>query len=803
MVFSKLNTPALLTLMDQTFSLSISDAEGKLIFINHNFCKLTGYSEKELIGKSYSFLNPSYDPYQFIQEMQTSFSEKSLWQKKIKGIHKNGSFYWVIATIIPVRDDNEKIIQYFSVDVDITSRERTSEKYNKTLHNLRNIENALDYSSVVAITDEKGIITYVNEKFCTLSQYTNEELIGKTHRIVNSDYHPKSFFKEMWKTILNGKIWEGDVRNRAKDGSIYWVKTTIVPFFDGQGKPKHFISIRHDITDRKKAEEDLEIALQNDFRQTVKNLHNAIFKYGLTDEGSIEFSLFEGKISEQLGVSTQMLNNREYAKAFSTEELRIFSDYLHAGLSGEQVQFEMTYKNLSLLVNLSPIVNGKDIKEVVGTAIDITERIEAEKVIEHMAYFDFLTGLPNRRNLQDSIQLRISDGSKPFSVFFLDLDRFKHVNDSLGHQVGDQLLIAVGARLRCCTTKDDLVARLSGDEFIVVVPSTDTQRLTALATTIVEELSEPFKIETHDVFITPSIGIVLYPEDGNDYNTLMRNADSAMYMTKEEGNHRFRFFTSDLQVKLLEKSFLEMELRQALDNKQFSLHYQPQIDLATGLIKGLEALARWEHPERGFIAPNRFIPIAEENGFILQLGAWVLRQACRQAKAWQDKGFLPLRISVNVSMRQFIQPAFVEDVKKILAETGLDPAYLNLEITESMMSDVQQCQPKLIELQQAGISVSIDDFGTGYSSLLYLSKFPISHLKIDQAFIGELSKENSMIVKAIIDLAKNLNLNVIAEGVETSEQENFLKELKCDEVQGYYYAKPMPWNEVEKFLNRT
>lgn len=803
MVFSKLNTSALLALMDQTFSLSLTNAEGQLIFINQNFCKLTGYSENELIGKNYSFLNPTYDAQQFFQQMESSFSEKKLWQKKIKGIHKNGDFYWVIATIIPVHDDKGEIIQYFSVDVDISSRELTSEKYNKTLHSLRNIENALDHSSVVVITDEKGVITYVNEKFCALSKYTNEELLGKTHRIVNSDYHPKSFFKKMWETILSGKIWEGDIRNRAKDGSIYWVKTTIVPFFDEQGKPKHFIGIRHDITDRKKAEEDLEIALQNDFRQTVKNLHNAIFKYGVTEDGTIEFSLFEGKISEQLGVSAQMLNNGDYAASFSTEELQMFSHYLLAGLSGKQVQFEMTYQNLSLLVNLSPIMNGGEIREVVGTAIDITERIEAEKVIEHMAYFDFLTGLPNRRNLQESIQQRISDGSKPFSVFFLDLDRFKHVNDSLGHQTGDQLLIAVGARLRGCTTNDDLVARLSGDEFIVVVPSADIEHLTELATAIVKELSEPFKIGTHDVFITPSIGIVLYPEDSNDYNTLMRNADAAMYMAKEDDKSRFRFFTSDLQVELMEKRFLEMELRQGLDKQQFSLHYQPQVDLTTGLIKGLEALARWEHPERGFIGPNRFIPIAEENGFILQLGDWVLNQACRQAKAWQDKGFRPLRISVNVSMRQFIQPAFVEDVKKVLAETGLDPAYLNLEITESMMSDVQQCQPKLIELQQAGISVSIDDFGTGYSSLLYLSKFPISHLKIDQAFISELSKENSMIVKAIIDLAKNLNLNVIAEGVETSEQEHFLKELKCDEVQGYYYAKPMPWNEVETFLTRT
>lgn len=802
MVFSKLNTTALLNLLDKTFCLSISDANGKLIFVNHNFCELSGYTEKELLGEGYGYLNPNYDPRQFTAEMELVFSDRSVWQKKIRALHKSGADYWIIATVIPVRDTDGKIIQYFSVDVDITARELTSEKYNKTLHNLRNIENALDHSSVVAITDEKGVITYVNEKFCTLSQYASSELIGKTHRIVNSGYHPKSFFKEMWETILNGDIWEGDVCNQAKDGSLYWVSTTVVPFFDGQGKPKHYIAIRHDITDRKKAEEELEVALQNDFRETVKNLHNAIFKYGLNTEGAIEFSLFEGKISEKLGISAEKLNNRIYTRAFSTEQLKAFSDYLRAGLAGEKAQFELTYKGIALLVHLSPVRSGS-MSEVVGTAIDITDRLEAEKVIEHMAYFDYLTGLPNRRNLQEAVKRLIITENNSFSIFFLDLDRFKHVNDSLGHQIGDQLLVAVGARLRSCTKEQDLVARLSGDEFIIVVQSDDKDELKVIAMTIVDELSQPFKLGNHDVFITPSIGIALYPEDGNDYNTLMRNADSAMYMAKEEGESKFRFFTSELYDKMMEKSVLEMEIRQGLDKQQFSLHYQPQIELATGKMKGLEALVRWEHPDRGSVPPNRFIPIAEENGFILTLGAWVLREACKQAKSWQVNGFSPLRISVNVSMRQFIQQSFVEDVKKVLMETGLDPIYLNLEITESMMSDVQQCQPKLLELEQAGISVSIDDFGTGYSSFLYLSKFPISHLKIDQAFIRELSNENLMIVKAIIDLAKNLNLNVIAEGVETSEQIHFLKQLHCDEVQGYYYAKPMPSDEVEKLLPRT
>ncbi|GEN84739.1 hypothetical protein SLU01_30510 [Sporosarcina luteola] len=803
MRFSEINTAALISLMDKKFSISVADRNGRITYVNSNFCELSGYTRDELIGRNYGIVSPGYTAESFVEEMEQIFSSEQAWQKSIKAQAKNGSYYWVTATIIPIRNKEGDIVQFLSIDNDITARELINEKYFETLQNLRNIENALDYSSVVAITDAKGVITYVNEQFCALSQYTSRELIGKTHRIVNSNYHPKSFFKEMWNAIQSGEIWQGDICNKAKDGSIYWVSTTIVPFLDEDGKPEQYIAIRFDITDRKKAEDSLEIALQNDFQTTVKNLQNAIFKYKASENGGIEFTLFEGQIKERVGMTAEQLNNKEFIHSFTDLEVEAFKKYLSAALAGEIVQFELTYEGLSFLIYLSPIEKKGKVVEVVGTGIDITERIKAEKAIEHMAYYDSLTGLPNRRNLQQKLNDRVSrkNTSEPFAVLFLDLDRFKNINDTLGHHIGDQLLLAVGQRLLSCIHEQDTASRLSGDEFVLLIESPDVDEVSNLAAKIVDDISQPYLLGNQKVFVAPSVGIALYPKDGKDYNTLIRNADSAMYSAKEAGRGTFRFFTMELHEKLMEKTFFEKELRQSLEKEQFLLHYQPQYDLETGRIKGIEALARWKHPDRGYIPPVKFIPVAEENGFILELGEWVLKTACAQAKAWQDEGFPSLRLSVNVSMRQFTQPNFVADVLQILHETGLHPTNLNLEITESIMSDVQQCQCILQDLKNAGISVSVDDFGTGYSSFLYLSKFPISHLKIDRAFINELSKNNTMIVKAIIDLAKNLQLNVIAEGVETEDQEDFLKKLACNEVQGFLYSKPLPQHEIERLLH--
>ncbi len=800
------NISPIAVLLEEHFCLSITDCNGIITYVNQPFCELSQYSEEELIGQHYGMLSPEYTAESFVKEMQQELTENRVWQQQIKSFAKDGSPYWIQATILPTYDEDGTITQLVSLDIDITSKVQTTKKYEKTLETLRNIENALDQSSVVAITDQRGIITYVNEKFCELSQYSADELIGQSHQIVNSGFHPRSFFKDMWKTIGNGGIWQGDIKNRAKDGSEYWVNTTIVPFLNKKGKPYQYISIRTDSTARKEAEKSLEIALKNDFRQTVKNLQNIIFTYTDDNDGNLMFTLIEGKTAEKIGITEDLVTLKQLRHAFGKDEFKKLERYCRRSMLGEEVQFELKHSADTYLLYLSPIFDNGTVVEVVGTATDITQRKEAEELVKHMAYYDYLTGLPNRRLFQMKTNEAIEQAQKngeSFALLFIDLDRFKNVNDTMGHAVGDELLKVVGKRLNNCIRQEDIVARLGGDEFVILLASKSLAEIEAIATCIIEEISRSFHFKNLDVFVTPSIGISIFPEDGQDYDTLMTKADTAMYLAKENGNRTFQFFTQEINHSLVEKKTLETELRQALLSNQFVLHYQPQIDMATGHITGLEALIRWVHPTKGMISPAQFIPLAEESGLIIPLGQWVLETACAQSKKWLDDGLPPIQISVNVSPYQFKQTAFVTMVTETLTQSGLPAHHLNLEITESMTFDTQHCQTILQQLREIGINVSIDDFGTGYSSLSYLSKLPLTHVKIDGAFIQGLDKRNGAIVKTIITLAKNLDLNVIAEGVETEEQARFLQSLHCDEAQGYLYSKPLNPEQTEELLQQA
>jgi len=446
---------------------------------------------------------------------------------------------------------------------------------------------------------------------------------------------------------------------------------------------------------------------------------------------------------------------------------------------------------------------------LLGITRDVTERKLNEKRIHHLANYDSLTDLPNRTYLDNSFKQILSltrRNEENLSIMLLDLDHFKNINDTLGHYIGDKLLIESAIRLQSILREEDTIARLGGDEFIILLPNINVKNIDNIAQKLLEILSAPFEIDNHELNISASIGISLYPHDGEDFETLYKNADTAMYRAKHEGRNGYCFFTDEMQRNSIRNLELGNALRHALQYDQLTLHYQPQICAKEGKIIGAEALLRWYHPEFGNVSPAEFIPILEENGLILPIGEWVLRTAIGQAKMWIEAGFEPIIMAVNLSSVQFRHLDLPNTISSILDEIGLPPQYLEIELTESMaMDDPQKAIKIMNNLHDRGIRMSIDDFGTGYSSLNYLKKFKIYKLKIDQSFVRDIcvDDDDKAIVSTIISMAKRLGLKTIAEGVETIEQLNYLQQEGCDEIQGYFYSKPLLAAEFEALRNKT
>ena len=437
--------------------------------------------------------------------------------------------------------------------------------------------------------------------------------------------------------------------------------------------------------------------------------------------------------------------------------------------------------------------------------VSVARAIEAE--MSHLAQHDTLTKLPNRTLLQDRLSQAITTAGRNgtrIAVLFVDLDGFKHINDSLGHAIGDRLLQSVAKRLLASVRTSDTVSRVGGDEFVVLLSEVAHAGDAGVkAGKILAALNAPLEIAQHNLRVTASIGVTTYPEDGQETAMLIKNADLAMYQAKENGRNNYQFFEKDMNVRALERQSVEENLCFALDRDELVMHYQPKINLKTGEITGVEALIRWQHPERGLIGPLQFISVAEDCGLMLPIGNWVLRESCRQAKAWQDAGLRPIEMAVNVSSVEFRNEDFLEGVRAILEETGLSPHYLGLELTESvLMQHAEFTVPVLKKLKAMGVRLAIDDFGTGYSSLSYLRQFPIDTLKVDQSFVNGINADtdDATIINAVINMGSNLNHRVIAEGVETVEQVAFLQAHGCDEGQGYYFSRPVPASQFAKLL---
>jgi diguanylate cyclase (GGDEF)-like protein len=513
--------------------------------------------------------------------------------------------------------------------------------------------------------------------------------------------------------------------------------------------------------------------------------------------------------------SGKLSNTVEIEGTGEVKEIATILNGIISGLSKYKTRMDVDHQLLSMKVEERTSQLTRRNEELNQAVLEVTETKDR---LRQMAYYDSLTSLPNRRLFTEQLDLLLrlaKRNDETLALLFLDLDNFKRINDSLGHSAGDQLLREVGVRLSSCVRDSDVVAhyvesgpkidvsRLGGDEFTVVLNQVDcAESARMVAQRLLDALSKPMEIGGHELVVTPSIGIALAPGDASDVDGLLKAADTAMYHAKAAGKNNCLFYHSDMDAAGVDRLQLEADLRKALERNEFVLHYQPQVDTRSGSVVGAEALVRWEHPEKGMIPPFRFIPLMEEMGFIGALGEWVLREACRQMKAFEAEGLMLPKVSVNVSALQF-NTAFIRTIKTVLEETGLAPAKLELELTEGVvMADASATLEALTELKSMGLSLSIDDFGTGYSSLSYLSRFPLDELKIDRSFVIEFDKSenDASLVVAIIAMARSLNLRLVAEGVETSEQYEFLTSNGAHVIQGYLFSKPLPAAQLKPLL---
>jgi diguanylate cyclase (GGDEF)-like protein/PAS domain S-box-containing protein len=651
-----------------------------------------------------------------------------------------------------------------------------------------------------------GRILDCNPAFCRMFGYASrEEVLG--HSVLSGYFSSADRTQFTDRLQSENGLTNFEQRLTRKDGSVIWVlnNATLIP--SKAGSEPVIEGTLTDISERKNAEERIRQA-EEKYRAIFEDAVVGIFQ--TTPEGrpiSINRTLAQmhGYDSpEQLLAEVSNVVRQLFVDPTRMEELRQILSEKGAVTGAEVEVYRRDGARKWVLVNLRAArdADGQIILHE-GTIEDISDRKIAEQRVEFLAYYDALTGLPNRTLLKDRLAKALAGARRrkeKVALLFLDLDHFKIINDSLGHSVGDLLLQAVAERLRNWVREQDTVARVGGDEFLIVLSGVkDVADAAVAAERIVSEIAAEFVVQDRLLKTSCSLGISVFPEHGTDGEALTKNADAAMYSAKENGRNNFRFFTEDMNAEVVERLTLESSLRPALDKKEFFLLYQPQMDIRSGRTTGIEALLRWRHPELGLVPPDKFIRVAENSGLILPIGEWVLWTACSQARKWQDEGLPPLIMAVNVSAIQFRQRGFCELIRGVLRDTDLAPRYLELELTESLLlSNADVTLSVLQELKEMGLKLAIDDFGTGYSSLSYLRQFPVSKLKIDHSFVRDVAIDSdaAAITTAIISMAKNLKLKVVAEGVENEAQMSFLRVNQCDEIQGYYLSKPLAAEEI-------
>lgn len=791
----------------------VTDVQGKVESINWMAQQLTGWTQQEAQGKPLTEVFRVHDA----ASGKAVLSPVEIVLRDHKAIpmsngmtllRHNGGELAIEDSASPVRDEHGNMFAVVMVFHDVSKRYALLNeiKQQQTL-----FQQTFDLAAVgMAHLSIQGKWLRVNKKLCEITGYSEEELLELSFKGVT---HPDDLARdiEQLRALLNKHIdqYHTEKRYVRKNGQIIWVALTVSIVYKQDGSPDYGISIIEDIQARKNAELAESIAHEQ-YQALFDQMPEGVI---LLNE-SLGIEAFNQEALRLLEYSATDLGQLHLCDIDTTEDedslMQRYAQMKRTGRDDFKTFYATGKQNLmdvDVSVRWVQLPDGRKVFQ--NLFQDITEQNLAASQIEYLAYHDQLTGLPNRRLLQERMQYALSSAVRReahIGVLYLDLDHFKDVNDALGHQSGDVLLQIVTKRLEQCVREEDTLARMGGDEFVIMLNDISSSEDAAkVAEKILHEISLPIQLGEDELRVTPSIGISVCPQDGRDVEDLLKYADAALYHAKQAGRSTYKMYTESLHLQAVERLNIERLLRKAVDRQEFELYYQPQINLLTREIVGCEALIRWNHPAMGQVSPARFIPVAEHSGLIFEIGAWVIREACRQAKQWHDKG-LDLKVSLNVSARQFMRPTeLLAVLRSALSETGVDPHRMEIELTESLLLDSQRMGEVLTEIRALGVHLALDDFGTGYSSLSYLRRFPITILKIDQSFVSNSDQnlDDAEMVKTIIGMAHNLHMTLVAEGVETLEQVARLARQGCEVAQGYHYSRPLPGAEFEALVQQN
>jgi diguanylate cyclase (GGDEF)-like protein/PAS domain S-box-containing protein len=772
-----------------------TDAEGHCTYVNNRWCDIAGIDPEQAHGEGWVRAIHPDDRKHIFERWYAAAKNDQPFMEECRMQRPDGVTTWVLAQASAERGIDGRLTGYVGSITDITDRKQAEKILRENNEILGRIFDSTHFC--VAYLDRDFNFIRVNRAYAKACGNPPEHFPGKNHFHLYPNEENEAIFRRVVQTgepfTVLAKLFE--FPDHPEWGVTYW-DWTLHPLKNPNGNVEALLFVLLDVTERKTAEDMLAR-----LGRILDASSNEIY---VIDAQTLYFIQVNQGAQRNLGYTIEELKTLtplDLKPEFTRESFEALLTPLRRG-EQDLVAFVTTHRRkdgskypVEVHLHLSQSEHPPVFVSVIQ---DITERKSTEERLSYLAYYDSLTGLPNRQQVNDSLyraMLEAESRERLVAVMFLDLDRFKNINDTLGHDVGDALLKEVAVRLKASLRPGDSISRLGGDEFILILGNiAHINDVTRVAQKILDQFIPPFRIAGRDLFISPSVGITLYPFDDDNPENLLRNADIAMYRAKELGRNNFQFYTPELNARAARRLELETGLRRALENEEFILHYQPLVNMQTGKITGMEALLRWQHPEFGLIPPMDFIPLAEETGLIVPIGEWVLRTACAQIKTWHATGFPAMHVAVNLSSVQLQQKNFADTVKKALRETGLEPQYLDLELTESLlMHDMEAVEKILKELKALGVLFSLDDFGTGYSSLSYLKRFPIDFLKIDRSFVNDINQDRygAGIVRAIIVMAHTLGIKVIAEGVESAEQLEFLRKQGCDITQGYFCSEPL------------